>query len=43
MPTLIGPVASHKLDTSPMISHRFRLDDVETAYDVFATPPTPER
>ena len=35
MPTLIGPVASHKLDTSPMISHRFRLDDVETAYDVF--------
>ena len=33
-PTLIV-VASHKLDTSPMISHRFGLDDVETAYDVF--------
>jgi alcohol dehydrogenase len=34
-PTLIGLVASHKLDTSPMITHRFRLHDMETAYDVF--------
>ena len=28
-------VAGHKLDTSPMITHRFRLDEFETAYDVF--------
>ena len=34
-PTLIALVAGHKLDTSPMITHRFRLDDFETAYDVF--------
>jgi alcohol dehydrogenase len=34
-PTLIGLVASHQLDTSPMITHRFRLDEFETAYDVF--------
>jgi alcohol dehydrogenase len=34
-PTLIGLVASHQLDTSPMITHRFKLDDFETAYDVF--------
>jgi alcohol dehydrogenase len=34
-PTLIGLVASHQLDTSPMITDRFRLDEFETAYDVF--------
>jgi alcohol dehydrogenase len=34
-PTLIGLVANHQLDTSPMITHRFRLDEFETAYDVF--------
>jgi alcohol dehydrogenase len=34
-PALIGLVASHQLDTSPMITHRFRLDEFETAYDVF--------
>jgi len=36
-PTLIGLVASHQLDTSPMITHRFRLDEFETAYDVFGS------
>lgn len=35
-PTLIGLVASHQLDTSPMITHRFRLDEFEAAYDVFS-------
>ena len=35
-PTLIGLVASHRLDTSAMITHRFGLDEFETAYDVFA-------
>ena len=35
-PTLIGLVASHRLDTAPMVTHRFGLDEFETAYDVFA-------
>lgn len=35
-PTLIGLVASSQLDTSPMITHRFTLDDFEAAYDVFS-------
>jgi alcohol dehydrogenase len=34
-PTLIGLVASHQLDTSPMITHRFRLDEFEAPYAVF--------
>jgi hypothetical protein len=34
-PTLIGLVASHQLDTSPMIAHRFGFAEFETAYDVF--------
>ena len=34
-PTLIGLVASHQLDTSPMVTHRFTLDEFESAYDVF--------
>jgi alcohol dehydrogenase len=34
-PTLIGLVASHQLDTSPMVTHRFKLDEFESAYDVF--------
>jgi alcohol dehydrogenase len=37
-PTLIGLVASRQLDTSPMISHRFTLDECEAAYDVFSRP-----
>jgi alcohol dehydrogenase len=35
-PTLIGLVASHRLDTSAMITHRFGFDEFETADDVFA-------
>ena len=35
-PTLIGLVANHRLDTTPMVTHRFTLDEFETAYDVFA-------
>ncbi|WP_136245596.1 zinc-dependent alcohol dehydrogenase family protein [Mycobacterium intracellulare] len=34
-PTLIDLVASGRLDTAPMITHRFTLDEFETAYDVF--------
>lgn len=37
-PTLIELVASGRLDTAPMITHRFGLDEFETAYDVFARP-----
>lgn len=35
-PTLIGLVSSGQLDTSPMITHRFALDEFEQAYDVFS-------
>ena len=35
-PTLIGLVASHRLDTTPMVTHRFGFDEFERAYDVFA-------
>jgi len=37
-PTLIELVASGQPDTAPMITHRFALDEFETAYDVFARP-----
>ena len=37
-PTLIELVASHQLDTTPMITHRFALDEFEAAYDVFSRP-----
>lgn len=37
-PTLIGLVATHQLDTSAMITHRFGLDEFEAAYDVFSRP-----
>ncbi|MBS4727934.1 zinc-dependent alcohol dehydrogenase family protein [Mycobacterium sp. SM1] len=37
-PTLIDLVASGRLDTAPMITHRFALDEFETAYDVFSRP-----
>jgi alcohol dehydrogenase len=36
-PTLIGLVANHQIDTSPMITHRFPIDEFETAYDVFGS------
>lgn len=35
-PTLIDLVAAHRLDTAPMITHRFQLDEFEQAYDVFS-------
>ena len=34
-PTLIELAASGRLDTSPMVTHRFGLDEFEAAYDVF--------
>ncbi|AFM16292.1 theronine dehydrogenase-like Zn-dependent dehydrogenase [Mycolicibacterium chubuense NBB4] len=34
-PTLIGLVSNHQLDTAPMITHRFSMDEFDTAYRVF--------
>lgn len=39
-PTLAGLVASGRLDTSAMITHRFTFDRFEEAYDVFAAAGT---
>jgi alcohol dehydrogenase len=36
MRRLIEIVASGRLDTRPLVTHRFRLDDIEKAYDLFA-------
>ena len=35
-PSLIGLMASGRLDATPMVTHRFRFDEFGTAYDVFA-------
>ncbi|MBH0236332.1 NAD(P)-dependent alcohol dehydrogenase [Methylobrevis sp. L22] len=36
MRRLMDVIASSRLDTSPLVTHRFRLDDIEAAYDLFA-------
>lgn len=35
-PTLIGLVAGHQIDTSPMITHHFGFEEFDLAYDVFS-------
>ncbi len=37
-PRLIDLVASGRLDTESLITHRFALEDFDTAYDVFGRP-----
>jgi alcohol dehydrogenase len=37
-PQLLGMVAARQLDAIQMITHRFALDDIMEAYDVFARP-----
>ena len=37
-PALLRMVAAHRLDTDPFITHRFGLDEMEHAYQVFAAP-----
>jgi alcohol dehydrogenase len=37
-PRLLNMVAAGHLDTAHMITHRFALDDIIEAYDVFARP-----
>lgn len=39
-PTLLRLLADHQIDPTPMITHRFQLDQMLEAYDVFSTPDT---
>ncbi|HJV75712.1 MAG TPA: NAD(P)-dependent alcohol dehydrogenase [Noviherbaspirillum sp.] len=36
MRRLMNVVASHRVDLKPMVTHRFKLDQIEEAYDLFA-------
>jgi alcohol dehydrogenase len=36
MRRLVNVVASHAVDLKPLVTHRFKLDDIEKAYDLFA-------
>jgi threonine dehydrogenase-like Zn-dependent dehydrogenase len=36
MRRLLNVVASGNIDLKPLVTHRFKLDDIEKAYDLFA-------
>jgi alcohol dehydrogenase len=36
MRRLMGVIASGRVDLTPMVTHRYKLDDVEKAYDLFS-------
>jgi alcohol dehydrogenase len=36
MRRLIETIASGRIDTRPLVTHRFKLDQIEEAYDLFA-------
>lgn len=35
MRRLMSVIQSGRLDLGPMVTHRFKLDDIETAYEIF--------
>jgi len=37
-PTLLRLLADQQIDPTPLVTHRFALDDMPTAYDVFSRP-----
>ena len=37
-PTLLKMVVAGQLDTGQLVTHRFPLDDIMAAYDVFSKP-----
>ncbi len=36
MRRLMEVIASGRVDTRPLVTHRFKLDQIEEAYDLFA-------
>lgn len=36
MRRLMAVIASGRIDLKPMVTHRYKLDDIETAYELFA-------
>ena len=36
MRRLIGVIQSGRVDLTAMVTHRYKLDDIEAAYDLFA-------
>jgi threonine dehydrogenase-like Zn-dependent dehydrogenase len=36
MRRLMSVVAAGRIDTSPLVTHRFRLDEIEAAYELFS-------
>jgi alcohol dehydrogenase len=36
MRRLMSVIASGRIDLKPLVTHRFRLDDIEAAYDLFS-------
>ncbi len=37
-PTLLRLIAEGRLDTEGLITHRFGLDEIQDAYDIFSRP-----
>lgn len=36
MRRLMGAIGAGRVDTRPLVTHRFKLDRIEEAYDLFA-------